>query len=263
MYLEPPPARTKAIQCGRFKEPYGVFWQFVRHNIIPTSQHSEVPQASCKLLVRMVEDDQNIPFGALIYRSILASASGGDSSKLTFPCLISSLCSRARVPHMDQGPWKTGHGTLNAVNVGKSGTQRGVAFRDHPIPPPPPPSSSPPHGDPIPPPPPPSTPHLPFDISQCDPQLVGLFQHFQTQTQNYMISEFNQLNERLDWMDDRFEHMNERFDESSAQYANMVNMFNRMSHWHNSGAGGAGGASGSGGGPSGGNDTQGGPSDAS
>ena len=259
-YLEPPTTKTKAIYCGKFKEPYGVFWQFVRNNIIPTAQHSEVPQASCKLLVRMVADDLHIPFGALIYRSILGSASGGASSKLTFPCLISSLCTSARVPHMDKGPWKAGFGTLNAVNVGKSGTQRDIAVGDHPIPPPPPPpsSSSFPTSDPTPSstsyPPPPT-----FDLSGCDPQMVGLFQHFHTQTTHHMDMGFHQIHNRLDLMDTQFGHINERFDATTAQYTHMCDMFEQLSFWQRSG-----GASGSGGGTQGGgNEEQGGPSDGS
>ena len=262
-YLEPYVPRTKAIHCGKFKEPYGVFWQFVRQNILPTSQHSEVPQASCGLLVRMLRGDQNIPYGALIYKSIIASASGGASSKLVFPCLISRLCGNARVPHMNDDGWRSGHATLNATNVAKSGTQRDFAARDHhhpPPPPPPPPSSSSfPASDPTPPPPsyplPPSYPPSPFDFSGYDPQMVGLFQHFHDQSTYQMDMGFTQIHNRLDLMNTQIENFNERFDASTAQYTHMCDMFEQMSVWHQQG-----GAGGSGRQHGGGNDDQSGPS---
>ena len=252
-YLEPPPARTKAIYCGKFKEPYGVFWQFVRHNLLPTSQHSEVPQASGKLLVRMVRGDHDIPFGAFIYRAILASAQRGENSKLTFPCLITRLCSKAKVPRMDPSGWRTSHGTLNALNVGKSSTQREVAARDQP---PPPSSSSFLTSDPTPPP--TSYPPPPFDLSGCDPQMVGLFQHFHAQTTHHMDMGFTQIHNRLDLMESQFGGLNERFDATTAQYTHMCDMFEQISLWHRSS-----GASGSGGPQGGGNEEQGGPSDGS
>ena len=96
--------RVQHIQSGAFQHIYRVYWTLVRNNILPTSQHSEVPEDSCRLLSMMVGDERPIPFARLILSSIITCALAVRRIKLVFPCLITRLCARARVPGMDEEP---------------------------------------------------------------------------------------------------------------------------------------------------------------
>ena len=96
--------RALRIQSGAFQHIYLVYWTLVRNNILPTSQHSEVPKDSCRLLTMMVNDERPIPFARLILSSIINCALAVRRIKLVFPCLIIRLCARARMPGMDEEP---------------------------------------------------------------------------------------------------------------------------------------------------------------
>ena len=180
--------RAQRIQSGAFQHIYRVYWTLVRNNILPTSQHSEVPEDSCRLLTMMVNDERPIPFARLILSSIITCALAVRRIKLVFPCLITRLCARARVPGMDEEPWVDGTAILDERSVGRSNSQASVvshaprsssssqgAASSHPT------SSY-------------TAPPLPFDPSQVDPHTLAMFQHFQ----GHVDGRLNTMDARLD-----------------------------------------------------------------
>ena len=181
--------RAQRIQSGAFQHIYRVYWNLVRNNILPTSQHSEVPEESCRLLVMMVSDERPIPFARLILSSIISCAVAVRRVKLVFPCLITRLCIRARVPGMDVEPWVDGTAMLDEGSVGRGSSQASVVSRaprsssssqgatsSHATP-----SSQ-------------AAPPLPFDPSQVDPHTLAMFQHFQ----GHVDGRLNHMDSRLD-----------------------------------------------------------------
>ena len=59
----------------------------------------------------MVGDERPIPFARLILSSLISCAIAVRRVKMIFPCLITRLCARARVPRMEEEPWgrRDGH----------------------------------------------------------------------------------------------------------------------------------------------------------
>lgn len=180
--------RVQRILSGAFQHVYRVYWTLVRNNILPTSQHSEVPEESCRLMTMMVSDEMPIPFARLIFSAIVSCGTCARNVKLVFPCLITKLCNRSRVPRMDEEPWIDGTATLDERSVGRSTSQVSVvshaarsssssqgAASSHPT------SSH--TGAP-----------LPFDPSQVDPHTLAMFQHFQ----GHVDGRLNTMDTRLD-----------------------------------------------------------------
>jgi hypothetical protein len=180
--------RVQRIQSGAFQHIYRVFWTLVRNNILPTSQHSEVPEESCRLLVMMVSDERPIPFARLILSSMISCATSVRRVKMIFPCLITRLCARARVPRMEEEPWVDGTATLDEGSVGRSISQASVVSQA-------PHSSSSSQGaassHSI-----PSFPPGPFafDPAQVDPHTLAMFQQFQ----GHVDGRFNSVNAQLE-----------------------------------------------------------------
>ena len=112
--------RAQRIQSGAFQQIYRVYGTLVRNNILPTSQHSEVPDESCRLLVMMVGDERPIHFARLILSALISCATAVRRVKMIFPCLITRLCARVRVPRMEEEPWVDGTATLDEGSVGRS-----------------------------------------------------------------------------------------------------------------------------------------------
>ena len=57
---------NKRIQSGLVKEIYRTFWLFIRHDLFPNSQHSEIPFEGCRHMVVMMRNNIPIPFASLI-----------------------------------------------------------------------------------------------------------------------------------------------------------------------------------------------------
>lgn len=157
---------TSSLQGGRMSEEYRAFWLFLRYNLIPTSQKSEVPIESCKLLIQMRREERPIPYARYIFSAILGSAVRG---RLFFPCLVTKICRHARVVEKRSDPIISEIAVLDERIFAKSITQ---VRRTQAPPPPPQPSFT--QGEAA-----PSSSHsIPFDPSLVDPNIHAMIQHY-------------------------------------------------------------------------------------
>jgi hypothetical protein len=117
-----PSQNTTSLMCGHMTDEYRAFWLFARNNLLPTTNKSEVPVESCKLLVQMRRGERAIPYSRLILSVILGSAVRG---RLFFPCLITQICENARVPSKKSDPISTAFRTLDERSFARSTTQVG------------------------------------------------------------------------------------------------------------------------------------------
>lgn len=164
---------TTSLMCGNMTEEYRAFWLFVRNNLLPTTQKSEVPMESCKLLIQMRRGERAIPYPRLILSSILGSALRGT---LFFPCLITRICENARVPVKKSDPIFNAFGVLDERSFAKSATQVGRSRGASQ------PSVA--HGAAAP----TSSPFVPFDPRMVDPNTHAMIQHYHGLTMDRLDS---------------------------------------------------------------------------
>lgn len=210
---------NKRIQSGSVKAIYRTFWLFIRHDLFPNSQHSEIPFEGCRHLVVMVRNNMPIPFASLIYHSILGYVTkkkGG--GELFFPCLITRMCAKAKVAMV--GPNTDAHGALDESSIERSDTQKRITNRGGA--PPPPSSSSSQGGSSSHTTPPTSSypPPTPFDPSLCDPNLLAMFHHFNDQN----MTRFGHIDARFGDMDSRFDSVDAQFGEMRTMITHFANM---------------------------------------
>ena len=110
----------KVLQTD-FPHPYKTFWQFIKRNISPHSQKSEIPTSCHKLLLLMVANSMSIPFGSIIYDAIISSKYGSCNRPLVFPCLITRICKNKKVPNMQsEDEWDKPYSQLDEVAIRRS-----------------------------------------------------------------------------------------------------------------------------------------------
>ncbi|XP_061994398.1 uncharacterized protein LOC133712306 [Rosa rugosa] len=112
------------VHQGDFPQPYRTFWQFVRRNISPHTQKSEIPTVGGNILVLMVANEIPIPFALIIYEAIISCAYGSSRSQLVFPCLISRICKTKKVPQMSRDDkWLKAYSPLDDEAILRSEAQ--------------------------------------------------------------------------------------------------------------------------------------------
>ena len=161
---------SSSLQCGRMSAEYRALWLFIRCNLNPTSQKSEVPFESCKLSIQMRRGERPIPYARYILSSILGSAVRG---RLFFPCVVTRICRHFRVPEKRTDQVMNEIGVLDERIFARSETQ---VERSQIGAPPPQPSHT--QGEAAP----GSSYSIPFDPSLVDPNTHAMVQHYHSLT---------------------------------------------------------------------------------
>ena len=201
-YIDPN-ALTPKIMSGKLKHVYRVFWLWVRYNILPTTQKSEIPLEGCRLLSAMIEGHSPIPYGTLMYDALIKCALGKPSSKLFFPCLIMRICKFYKVKEADVDHT---HPITSTIAPGLILHSLSHCPRDVHVPPPPPTHEAPPILDASSSfPPPPS-----FDVSRIDPNLYGFLSHSFSSMTAHFDARFDGL---TTYVESSLEEMSDRMEE--------------------------------------------------
>ena len=200
-------APSPKIMSGKLKDIYRTFWLWVRYNVFPSTQKSEIPLEGCRLLSAMIDGYDPIPYGTIILDAMIKCALGKPTSKLFFPCLIMRLCRRCKIRDVDIGNLCPITSTIDEVLVRHSTSH--CPPRDVRDPHPPPTS----HTHEAPPtldasssfPPPPS-----FDVSRIDPNLYGFLSHSFSSMTAHFDARFDGL---TTYVESSLEEMSDRMEE--------------------------------------------------
>ncbi|XP_021833791.1 uncharacterized protein LOC110773577 [Prunus avium] len=153
---------------GKLTPYFAILWSFVRHNIYPSGQQSEIPTVGVKILKVLHEGTFSLPIVDIIFERLKACAR--KKSIIYYPCLVSMIClrsgDRARSIDIIAEPM----GPISDTSVSKSISQRRNAPAPAPVPPhvPPPPPHRPASSQPFPPAP-------SVDTSAWDPCLQAMW----------------------------------------------------------------------------------------
>ena len=138
------PLRVRAYALNRFAH---VWYHFIRHNLVPTSQRSEITTGRA-LLTYCICSDRSIVAATIIKDFICHQANlGQQPTALTHPILITYLCTQAGVPMSDEemtlGPKNVNHDSLIRLEQWVGGTPENDEMSFVPFPNQPPPPSPP------------------------------------------------------------------------------------------------------------------------
>jgi hypothetical protein len=191
-------APTPKIMSGKLKNDYRVFWLWVRYNIFPSTQKSDIPLEGCRILSAMQHHRRiPIPYGTIIYDSLIRSVLGKPSSKLFFPCLIMKICKfyKIREAFMDLNHPITSPIDVALVRHSTSHCPRDVhEAPSSPTLEAPHPSSTFEGSSSVPPPP-------LYDVSRIDPNLYGYLHSISTSIhdlRSYVETSFEELSNRIE-----------------------------------------------------------------
>lgn len=119
--------KTVLIQ-GRLTPYFAILWSFVRHNIYPSGQRSEITTLGVKIMNILHEGTFSLPVEDIIFHRLMACAR--KKNIIYFPCLVSMICEhfgvRARASDVFAEPMSP----ISDTSVSKSVSQR----RDAPPP---------------------------------------------------------------------------------------------------------------------------------
>jgi hypothetical protein len=195
-------ALSPKVMSGKLKHVYRVFWLWVRYNILPSTQKSEIPLEGCRLLSAMIQGHAPIPYGTIIYDAFIKCALGKSSSKLFFPCLIMKICKFYKVREANED---LTHPITSTIDVGLVQHSSSHCPRDENVVPPstheapsildasssfPPPPS--------------------FDVSRIDPNLYGYLSHSFTTMTAHFDARFDGL---TTYVESSLEEMSDRMEE--------------------------------------------------
>lgn len=137
--------KTVLIQ-GKLTPYFAILWSFVRHNIYPSGQRSEIPSVGVKLLQILHEGTFILPVVDIIFERLKACAR--KKSIIYYPCLVSMICDRSGVRARPTDIYVEPMGPISDTSVSKSISQRRHAHAPAPAPAPVPPHMPPPppHG---------------------------------------------------------------------------------------------------------------------
>ncbi|KAL6288872.1 hypothetical protein ACE6H2_006382 [Prunus campanulata] len=179
--------RTVLIQ-GKLTPYFAILWSFVRHNIYPSGQRSEITIVGVKIQKVLHEGTFSLPIVDIIFERLKACAR--KKSIIYYPCLVSMVCAHSDVRARSNDILVEPMGPISDTSVSKSIFQRRNAPAPAPVPPhmPPPP----PHR---------SAPSQPFppapsvDTSTWDPCLQAMwdFQMLQYQQMQHMSTSIDAI----------------------------------------------------------------------
>jgi hypothetical protein len=186
---------------GKLQNDYRVLWLWVRYNIFPSTQKSDIPLEGCRILSALKDARRvPIPYGTIIYDSLIRSVLGKPTSKLFFPCLIMKICKFYKIREADMD---LDHPITSPIDVALVRHSTSHCPKDvHDAPPPPSPLLDAPHpsstfegSSSFPPPPP------PYDVSRIDPNLYGYLHSISTSIhdlRSYVDTSFEELSNRIE-----------------------------------------------------------------
>ncbi|KAL6276617.1 hypothetical protein ACE6H2_020218 [Prunus campanulata] len=134
--------KTVLIQ-GKLTPYFAILWSFVRHNIYPSGQRSEIPTVGVKILKVLHEGTFSLPIVDIIFERLKACAR--KKSIIYYPCLISMICESSGVRARSNDIFVEPMGPISDTSVSKSISQRHNAHAPTPAPVPPHMPPPPPH----------------------------------------------------------------------------------------------------------------------
>ena len=190
-------AHTPKIMSGKLQNDYRVLWLWVRYNIFPSTQKSDIPLEGCRILSAIKDHRVPIPYAHIIYDSLIRSVLGKPSSRLFFPCLIMKICRFYKIREADID---LDHPITSPIDVALVRHSTSHCPRDaHEAPPPLSPSLEAPHpsstfegSSSVPP---------PYDVSRIDPNLYGYLHSISTSIhdlRSYVETSFEELSNRME-----------------------------------------------------------------
>jgi hypothetical protein len=196
-------ALSPKVMSGKLKHVYRVFWLWVRYNILPSTQKSEIPLEGCRLLSAMIQGHAPIPYGTIIYDAFIKCALGKSSSKLFFPCLIMKICKFYKVREANED---LTHPITSTIDVGLVQHSSSHCPRDDNVVPPSTFHEAPPTFES-------SSSFLPpptFDVSRIDPNLYGFLSHSFSSMTAHFDARFDGLST---YVESSLEEMSNRMEE--------------------------------------------------
>ncbi|KAL6273410.1 hypothetical protein ACE6H2_008887 [Prunus campanulata] len=159
--------KTVLIQ-GKLTPYFAILWSFVRHNIYPSGQRSEIPTMGGRILQALHEGYFSLPICDIIFERLKACAR--KKNIIYYPCLVSMLCERSGVRARPTDISVEPMGPISDTSVSKSISQRRHAHAPAPVQPhmPPPPPHRPASSQPFPPAP-------SVDTSAWEPSLQAIW----------------------------------------------------------------------------------------
>ncbi|KAL6272230.1 hypothetical protein ACE6H2_022922 [Prunus campanulata] len=179
--------KTVLIQ-GKLTPYFAILWSFVRHNIYPSGQRSEIPTVGVKILKVLHEGTFALPICDIIFDRLKACAR--KKSIIYYPCLVSMICAHSGVRARSNDILVEPMGPISDTSVSKSISQRRHAHAPAPVQPhmPPPPPHRPASSQPFPP-----APNV--DTSAWEPSLQAIWdlQMLQYQQMQHMSTSIDAI----------------------------------------------------------------------